>query len=253
LKKICHNKQEKGNNALDAILLEYNISAISKTILMKQLLELILSFVFPISNEEQKLLAELYMLTPEILLTEAVCILPLPQENMLSVLSYKHPQVKALIWRLKYKNQKRFAKLLAECLYQTLLEELSDKKIFNNFSKPLLIPIPLSKKRMRERGFNQSALIAYEMSLMDEGRNFTLDAAVLYRIKDNEHQAQLKDKRARFQNSKETFAVLNKEKVSKRNILLLDDVITSGATILSAKKELRRAGARNVFMISVAH
>jgi competence protein ComFC len=106
---------------------------------------------------------------------------------------------------------------------------------------------------MRERGFNQCELLAKEMSLIDGTKNFTIDTSVLYRIKDNEHQARIKDKRARFENSKQTFTILNKTAITNRNIILLDDVITSGATILSAKNELRKAGARKVFMVSIAH
>ncbi len=220
---------------------------------MKHFLDLILSFIFPINERERALQIELKSISSTSLLKIAPSVLPLPNDEMLSVLNYQNPQVKEIIWQLKYKSQKKYARLLAECLYPSLIEELSDKKLFENFTNPILVPIPLSKKRLRERGFNQTELIAREMSFIDEGKNFTVDTSVLYRIKDNEHQARIKDKRGRFENSKETFAILDKNKVLKQNIILLDDVITSGATILSAQKELLDAGARMVFMISIAH
>lgn len=220
---------------------------------MKYFLELLLSFIFPMSDEERRVYQEIHQTTSQSLLTKAPSILSLPHEDMYSALNYQNILVKKIIWQLKYKNEKNFAKLLSACLYPGLLEELSDKKLFENFTNTLLIPIPLSKSRFRERGFNQSELLCRELSLLDQHKNFSLDTSVLYRIKDNEHQARLKDRGSRFKNSEETFAVLNKRTVLNRNVILLDDVITSGATILSARKVLLASGAKNVFMISVAH
>ena len=220
---------------------------------MKHFLDLIFSFLFPITKEERLFKERLESISPQLLLENAPSILPIPDDGMLAALNYQQIEVKEIIWQLKYKGRKKLATLLAQCLYESLIAELSDKKLFDNFTEPLLIPIPLSKKRLRERGFNQSELIAREMSFIDGDRNFTIETSVLYRIKDNEHQAHIKDRRARFENSKRTFTVLNRDKVLKRNIILLDDVITSGATMLSAKEELLNAGARMVFMISVAH
>jgi competence protein ComFC len=220
---------------------------------MKSFFNFLLSFIFPLSSEDRLLQEQIEALTSEELLRIAPGSLHLPDEEMLTALNYQNKYVKEIIWRLKYKAQKQHAALLAECLYPLLIEALSEKKLFENFTDPIMIPIPLSKKRMRERGFNQCELLAKEMSLIDGTKNFTIDTSVLYRIKDNEHQARIKDKRARFENSKQTFTILNKTAITNRNIILLDDVITSGATILSAKNELRKAGARKVFMVSIAH
>lgn len=222
---------------------------------VKDFLDSILTLLFP---EKESLLgvAELRQLqsaTPETLLKDAPSKEPLPHGAMFASLNYQHPLVKELIWQLKYKHKKKLAKLFAECLYSSMIEELAEKKLFDNFTNPLLVPIPLSKKRLRERGYNQTELIASEMSLIDSAQNFSVNTSVLYRIKDNEHQARLKDKKSRLENSRETFAILDASKIRGRNIILLDDVITSGATMLSARKELLRTGAREVYMISVAH
>ena len=74
--------------------------------------------------------------------------------------NYRAPLIKKLIWSLKYKGSFKTAKLFAEVLSEYLLEELSDLNIFSGFENPILIPIPLSKNRLRERGFNQVERVA---------------------------------------------------------------------------------------------
>ena len=220
---------------------------------MKRFFDLFLSLIFPQSESERLFQEKLRVTTPESLLQIARLTSELPQKRMFSALNYREPIVREIIWHLKYKHQKNLSGLLANCLYPLLLEELSEKKLFENFRDPILIPIPISKSRYRERGFNQSELIAREMSLIDSHQHFEININVLYRVKDSEHQARIKDKRLRTLNSKDAFAVRNASAISKRNIILFDDVITSGATTLSAKQELLKAGARKIIIVSVAH
>ncbi|KKS58269.1 MAG: ComF family protein, partial [Candidatus Nomurabacteria bacterium GW2011_GWF1_42_40] len=76
---------------------------------------------------------------------------------------YRHPPIKKVLWLLKYKGKKRLANVFAEVMYGRILEELSELSVMENFRKPVLIPIPLSKKRCRERGYNQAELICQEL------------------------------------------------------------------------------------------
>ena len=95
-------------------------------------------------------------------------------ESIFSVFNYKNPLIRQAIWKLKYRNKKEIAEGLARSIYDRLLEELSELKMFENFTEPFLIPIPLSKKRMRKRGYNQSEIIAKEiMKMSDRGRTPT--------------------------------------------------------------------------------
>jgi len=68
---------------------------------------------------------------------------------------YRHPAIKKSLWLLKYKGKKRLANVFAEIIYEKILEELSELSVLENFTEPILIPIPLSPKRYRERGFNK--------------------------------------------------------------------------------------------------
>jgi predicted amidophosphoribosyltransferase len=71
------------------------------------------------------------------------------------VYDYRHPLIKKSLWLLKYSAKKRLAKVFAENIYGKMMEELSEFGVMENFREPILIPIPLSKKRYRERGLTK--------------------------------------------------------------------------------------------------
>jgi competence protein ComFC len=73
------------------------------------------------------------------------------------------------------------------------------------------------------------------------------------RTKETEHQAQIADRSFRLKNIRGVFEARNCEEIKNRNIILIDDVITTGATLSEAKKVLERAGARSVIAFTIAH
>ena len=169
---------------------------------------------------------------------------------------YRHPALKKSLWLFKYNGKQRLAKVFAEVLYDKILEELADLYTLQNFRNPLLVPIPLSRARLRERGYNQSGLICLELMMVDaarRGASFELAEKILVKSKDNEHQARIKDRQKRLANMRGTFAAINKEKIKSRNIILIDDILTTGATLGEARRVLRAAGARKVIAFTVAH
>jgi ComF family protein len=169
---------------------------------------------------------------------------------------YRHPAIKKSLWLLKYKGKKRLANVFAEILYEKMLEELSELSVMENFTEPILIPIPLSAKRYRERGYNQAQLICEEIMKIDNVRkniNFSLEKNVLIKPKDTEHQARIKDRGARLKNMTGSFAIKNAELVKNKNIILIDDILTTGATLSEARKALKQSGARKVIAFTVAH
>jgi competence protein ComFC len=167
--------------------------------------------------------------------------------------NYKNAIIKKALWSLKYKNNKEVGKIFARILYDKILEELSDEKLFSNFQNPLLIPIPLSKKRLKTRGFNQSEIIAQEMSVLDNSNSFTFTKDVLYKIKDTPSQVSIKDKEKRLRNLHGCFSVNSDKNIKDKNIILIDDITTTGATIAEAKKILLSAGAKKVIAFTIAH
>jgi competence protein ComFC len=175
------------------------------------------------------------------------------------IYDYRYPPIKKAIWLLKYKNGKNFAKIFAEIMYIRIIEELSDLSVFNNFKEPILIPIPLSRKRANKRGYNQSILICNELIKLDKGifshnyKNFTLEKHILIKQKDKKHQALTENKKERLKNIIDSFSVVDSSKIKGKNIILIDDVITTGATLNEAKKTLKKYGARKIVAFTIAH
>ena len=173
---------------------------------------------------------------------------------------YRSPVIKKSLWLLKYKGKRRLANVFAEILYEKILEELSELSVMENFTEPILIPIPLSPKRYRERGYNQAELICEEIIKVNNLRhgvdaklNFSLEKNVLIKPKDTEHQARIKDRLTRLKNMTGSFAVKNAELIKNKNIILIDDILTTGATLSEAKKVLKQSGAKKVIAFTVAH
>ncbi len=176
-----------------------------------------------------------------------------------SIFNYKDPIIRTAIKYLKYKRKKSLATNLAPLLYQKIIEESSKPKNHNFFINPLLVPIPISKKRYRERGFNQSIIICKELLRINKKQtfkkieNFSMEKRVLFKKIETKHQTRTKNKQERLKNISGTFAIKNPEKIKNRNIILIDDVTTTGATLFEAKKVLESSGASNVKAFTVAH
>lgn len=169
---------------------------------------------------------------------------------------YRHPGIKKSLWFFKYKGKRKLAGIFADGLYGKIAEELSELRTMENFVKPILVPIPLSAKRRRERGFNQAELICREILKINNlrgGLNLKLVENVLYKTKDTEHQARIKDRRERIKNMTGTFSVKNEELIKSRNVILIDDILTTGATLGEARKVLKQFGARKVIAFTIAH
>lgn len=113
----------------------------------------------------------------------------------------------------------------------------------------LIVPIPLSKKRSLERGFNQAAVLAEKLS---EETNIELDEKSLVRKIDTPvHRAGM-DTKARELTVKNAFEVTRPNLIKDKKILLVDDVFTSGATASACAKVLKKSGAEKVFVLTLA-
>ena len=216
-------------------------------------LDTILNVIFPVhcvlcGKESSDLCLKCLSSSPPALRESANWIFPL--------FDYRHPPIKKSLWFLKYKNKKRLASIFAEVMHGKIIEELSELSVMKNFRDPVLIPIPLSSKRYRERGYNQAELICKKLIEIEEKNafnNFKLEKNVLIKIKETEHQVNIKDRRDRLKNLSDSFSVKNPEIIKNKNIILIDDVLTTGATLTEAKKILKSFGAKKVIAFTVAH
>lgn len=175
-----------------------------------------------------------------------------PNNEYLSFFSYKNKIIKKAIWLLKYRKHKDIGVLLGKACSPLFEEKLENWFTFENFEKPILIPIPLSKNKLKERGFNQCEIILEEITKNLIPDSFEYKTNILLKTKDTPNQAQTKNKKERLKNLKNCFS-LNQKLIKGRNVIIFDDVITTGATTEEAKHVMQKAGAKNVKIISVAH
>jgi len=163
-------------------------------------------------------------------------------DGMVSVGEFS--QIRPIIHGYKYGLIKEMAKPLAE-LAQRYLEV---KNLQNFVSKKILVPVPLHKSRLRFRGFNQSELLVRALA---EITGFKVETAI-ERIKKTKPQINLnRDKRE--SNIEGAFKVKQDNFVSGKEILLVDDVATTGATLNECARVLKQAGASSVWALVLAH
>lgn len=151
--------------------------------------------------------------------------------------------MKEAIHLFKYNKKMGILRLVRE-----ILNSYFDHADFPSFRLDLVIPIPLHRKKMRERGFNQAELIANTVARRFQIR---LIKGNLQRVKATASQTAL-SKKARRKNVKESFKVKNKHQFYAKRILLVDDVYTTGATIKEAAKVLKKAGAKKIYALTLA-
>ncbi len=175
-----------------------------------------------------------------------------PREWALALFPYANPLVKTAVWEVKYRGNSAIARLMGELLADELAAWLAELAETENFREPLLVPIPLSPRRLRERGFNQCELLARAMFPTLE-HMAEVNTRALVKIKETESQTRSGDREARLKNLAGCFAVKSPAAIQNRNVVLLDDVTTTGATLLEARRALLAAGARRVIALTFAH
>jgi len=152
------------------------------------------------------------------------------------------PVLKEIIIQYKFKNVLAPADLLVDLFYKKFGDEI--KKI-----KPtVLIPIPLHPLREHQRGYNQAQILAEKLSILSGIKTST---ELIYRIKKRKPQAKL-DFKQRRKNIEGVFEADDSHH-NKESILLIDDVVTTGATVKEAKKILEAAGHEVVGAAALAH
>ena len=207
----------------------------------------LLDFLLPESKEEKILRS----ITPEQFMSEAQKALPISINDAQALFSYQAPLVKSAIWLLKYRNSRKAAELLGEVMANFLEEWLCDLKTFENFSSPQIVPVPMSATRQMERGQNHTEVLCDQIMLHLPIGIANLDKSALRKIRDTESQAKTKNKTARLKNLSRCFEA--SAMVRGQNIILIDDVLTTGATATECRKTLLKAGAKKVMVLTAAH
>jgi len=159
--------------------------------------------------------------------------------------SYNNFIVKKLINQFKYEP---YIKELSKPLSSLIVAHLINLDKVENFQDYILVPIPLHKKKLKKRGFNQAGEVAKELSRILKIPFFD---DILIKIKQTTAQMELK-KEEREKNIKGIFLCQKPEIIQRKKILLVDDVFTTGSTMEESALILKRAGAKEVWGIVVA-
>ncbi len=170
-------------------------------------------------------------------------------ESGMSVLTlsvFTDERVRLAIHELKFHNNSHAASLYSENVHDALKEVCSRSNL-----EYLIVPIPLHKKRYRARGYNQVVTII--MSALSKGTEHPLNtifsADALTRIRETKPQTEL-SRESRLKNLHHAFSASSE--VRDRNVIVVDDVYTTGATCAEAQRALMYAGARSVTCIVLA-
>ena len=162
-------------------------------------------------------------------------------EELMYIFKYEG-QVRKLILDYKF-NEKSY-------LYKTFVNFLlKNEKIFENIKKyDKIIPVPISKKRNKERGYNQSMLIAEEIA---NKTNLELMNNCLIKTKNIIEQSKL-NKEDRQQNIQGVYSLQNERLITNKKILLVDDIYTTGSTVNECCKILQQANPKTIGVLVLA-
>lgn len=188
-----------------------------------------------------------------------VCALPLPMAGLICGQCQKQPPafkqvvapwtynfpIDSLISRFKHQARWPLGHLLAHLLGQYLQHRYENAEL----ERPdCLLPVPMARKRLRERGYNQASMLARWLS---KDLQIPVDEGVLLRPHETVAQQDLNAK-TRKRNLLKAFALAASDRVQGRHLALVDDVLTTGATANSLAHMLMQAGARQVDVYCLA-
>ncbi len=158
---------------------------------------------------------------------------------------YHNPRLRQLVWALKYHGKRDLANLFA-----LKIAALLPGAMLGEASRLMITAVPLHPTRRRERGYNQSELIARAV-----GQCLAVEYDdLLDRVRSTAPQVELTTVADRLENVRAAFGILDRvpsERIVGRSVLLVDDVVTTGATLTACARALKKAGAQSVWGLTI--
>jgi competence protein ComFC len=174
---------------------------------------------------------------------------PREAHGVISFFPYKNETVKTALIELKTHRNRTIAGIVGVSLFEALAEYVRKESVN---SKALLFPLPITKKKRRARGWNQCDLIVAAIAAADGKSILEVRMDILIKHRDTDDQVG-KDRTERFKNVANTCRITKPDVVRGRTVVVIDDIVTTGATLQEAKRALAEAGAGKVILMSVAY
>ncbi|MBR3697439.1 MAG: ComF family protein [Clostridia bacterium] len=162
-------------------------------------------------------------------------------DYLIYLFNYKK-SIRKLILNYKFFNQFYLSKVFSEIIFKN--EKLC--RILKFYD--IIIPVPMHKNKLKVRGYNQAELLAIDLC---EKLNFKYYKNILIKTVNNKKQSSLSEKE-RYENIKNVYKILKPEKIKNKNIILVDDICTTSATLEECAKILKKNGARKVTAVVIA-
>lgn len=153
---------------------------------------------------------------------------------------YYEKDVKTSVRRFKFGGQAQFATAYGKLMAMLILEK--------QIEFDLITWVPISKQRLKKRGYCQTKLIAQSIA----AELGTKPVELLKKIKDNPAQSSLKKFSEREKNVENAYQIICSQQLQDKTVLLVDDVITSGATLSECSRMLKKAGAKCIYCVTFA-
>jgi len=150
--------------------------------------------------------------------------------------------IRFLIQKLKFKKDKKMANILASLIYEDV------KAFCDRHHANFIVPIPIHSKRVEERGFNQSEVVA---KILEKKLHKKVQSNLIKRTKYTKPQSLLPTVEKK-ENVKNSFGILNKEELKGKDVILFDDIYTTGSTIEECSKILKEHDTRKVYFLSIS-
>lgn len=161
-------------------------------------------------------------------------------------LPYHEHRVRALVWEIKYRKNKGALGLAGSFLAQRALGLCEE-----SLSEPVLVPVPMHSARRKARGYNQTELLCEAMMNASPG-SFAYAPHAIVRTRNTTPQQGL-PKYRRVKNILGAMETADARAVAGKTCVIVDDVSTTGATSAETKRALLNAGARDAYILSLAH
>ena len=151
--------------------------------------------------------------------------------------------IRKMILSYKFFNKYYFGKVFAKIMLKN--EKFCGILEFYD----IIIPVPMHKSKIKERGYNQAELLAE--NLVKDYKALVYEKSILIKAVNNKKQSSLSEKE-RYSNIKNVFKVQNSDKIKEKRIILVDDICTTSATLEECSKILKEAGAKYVTAVVIA-